>query len=93
MGTTDLGDVRNAADEQRLSKVLLGRKVIEIDRMNRMNLSYIDAVDPDGATAESRPPRRDYEGGDDRPPRRDHGGGRSGRPPRGRSGSRPPRRR
>jgi polyribonucleotide nucleotidyltransferase len=72
-------------------------KLIEIDRMNRMNLSYVDAVDPGpagGPSGDSRPPRRDYEGGgDDRPPRRDHGGGRSGRPPRGRSGSRPPRRR
>ena len=31
-------------------------KLVEIDRLGRINLSYIDAIDPDGAP--SRPPRR-----------------------------------
>ena len=36
-------------------------KILEIDRMGRVNLSYIDAIDPDGAPPiqEQRPPRRD----------------------------------
>jgi polyribonucleotide nucleotidyltransferase len=39
-------------------------KLVEIDRLGRINLSYIDAIDPDGAP--SRPPRRPSHG---RPPR------------------------
>jgi polyribonucleotide nucleotidyltransferase len=47
-------------------------KLMEIDKMGRLNLSYIDAIDPDGAPPpDSRPPR----GGYDRPPRRDGGHG------------------
>ncbi|MDR2767564.1 MAG: polyribonucleotide nucleotidyltransferase [Treponema sp.] len=47
-------------------------KLLEIDKMGRLNLSYIDAVDPDGA-----PPEGDYGGGGD------HRGDRShSRPPR-----------
>lgn len=58
-------------------------KLLEVDKMGRLNLSYIDAVDPDGAPAESaqrgdRPPRNDRYG--DRPPRNDRYGD---RPPRG----------
>ncbi len=37
-------------------------KIIEVDRMGRLNLSYIDAIDPDGESRrrpESRPPRPD----------------------------------
>jgi polyribonucleotide nucleotidyltransferase len=49
-------------------------KLMEIDKMGRLNLSYIDAIDPDGAPAyDPRPPRSSH----DRPPRRD-GGGRDG---------------
>ncbi|HUV08760.1 MAG TPA: S1 RNA-binding domain-containing protein, partial [Spirochaetia bacterium] len=33
-------------------------KIIEVDRLGRINLSYIDAIDPDGAPKESdRPPQ------------------------------------
>lgn len=39
-------------------------KLVEIDRLGRINLSYIDAIDPDGAP--SHPPRRPPQG---RPPR------------------------
>jgi polyribonucleotide nucleotidyltransferase len=61
-------------------------KLMEIDKMGRLNLSYIDAIDPDGSPAyeprhDSRPPR----GGYDRPPRRDGHGDRGG----GRGGDRP----
>lgn len=39
-------------------------KVIEIDRMGRINLSYIDAIDPDNDTGEYRqPPRNPNRGG------------------------------
>jgi len=38
-------------------------KLIEIDRMGRINLSYIDAIDPKGESGEKRNPR---------PPRRDN---------------------
>ena len=31
-------------------------KLIEIDRMGRLNLSYIDAIDPDGAAAQTEQP-------------------------------------
>jgi polyribonucleotide nucleotidyltransferase len=44
-------------------------KLIEIDRLGRINLSYIDAVDPDGAP--SRPHRRQPYGRDSRNSRRD----------------------
>jgi polyribonucleotide nucleotidyltransferase len=33
-------------------------KLLEIDKMGRLNLSYIDAIDPDGAPKEERSPRR-----------------------------------
>ncbi|GHV81473.1 polyribonucleotide nucleotidyltransferase [Spirochaetia bacterium] len=39
-------------------------KLLEIDRMGRLNLSYIDAIDPNGETPpdnnDRRPPRNDY---------------------------------
>jgi polyribonucleotide nucleotidyltransferase len=64
-------------------------KLVEIDRMGRLNLSYIDAIDPDGAP----------QGGGDRGdrdhhhhdrPRRDHRDrDRGDRGDRGRSGGRP----
>jgi polyribonucleotide nucleotidyltransferase len=41
-------------------------KLLEVDKMGRLNLSYIDAVDPDGAPEDSY--RRD-EHRRDRPPR------------------------
>jgi polyribonucleotide nucleotidyltransferase len=51
-------------------------KLLEIDKMGRLNLSYIDAIDPDGAPppSESRPyrqerPRYDRPRRDDRPRR------------------------
>jgi polyribonucleotide nucleotidyltransferase len=35
-------------------------KLLEVDKMGRLNLSYIDAIDPNGGgDEESRPPRRD----------------------------------
>jgi polyribonucleotide nucleotidyltransferase len=37
-------------------------KLLEIDKMGRLNLSYIDAIDPDGASDEPRPPRSDGSG-------------------------------
>jgi polyribonucleotide nucleotidyltransferase len=60
-------------------------KLLEVDKMGRLNLSYIDAIDPNGAPAEDQrpPPRRDG------PPRydrdrgdRDRGGGGRDRPRR-----------
>jgi polyribonucleotide nucleotidyltransferase len=49
-------------------------KLMEIDKMGRLNLSYIDAIDPDGAPpSDPHPPRS---GGYDRPPRRDNDRGR-----------------
>ncbi|MDR3334703.1 MAG: polyribonucleotide nucleotidyltransferase [Treponema sp.] len=56
-------------------------KLLEVDKMGRLNLSYIDAIDPDGAPAvdesrhssdDSHHSRRPREGGrgNDRPPRR-----------------------
>lgn len=44
-------------------------KLIEIDRMGRINLSYIDAIDPNGASETNSAPRQDRHG--PRPPRRD----------------------
>jgi polyribonucleotide nucleotidyltransferase len=46
-------------------------KLLEVDKMGRLNLSYIDAIDPDGAPAEDqqRDSRRDNRR-DSRPPRR-----------------------
>ena len=53
-------------------------KLTEIDKMGRLNLSYIDAIDPDGAPAEDATQSGGY-GGRDRDSRpRD--GGRDGRP-------------
>jgi polyribonucleotide nucleotidyltransferase len=61
-------------------------KLMEIDKMGRLNLSYIDAIDPDGAPPpDSHPPhsggydRPPRGGGYDRPPRRDGGYDRGGR--------------
>ncbi|MDR0639096.1 MAG: polyribonucleotide nucleotidyltransferase [Spirochaetaceae bacterium] len=56
-------------------------KLMEIDKMGRLNLSYIDAIDPNGVQAyeprhDSRPPRN---GGYDRPSRRDGHNDRGGR--------------
>jgi polyribonucleotide nucleotidyltransferase len=34
-------------------------KLLEVDKMGRLNLSYIDAIDPDGAPPEERGPRHD----------------------------------
>jgi polyribonucleotide nucleotidyltransferase len=33
-------------------------KLLEVDKMGRLNLSYIDAIDPDGAPSESERPMR-----------------------------------
>jgi polyribonucleotide nucleotidyltransferase len=39
-------------------------KLVEIDRMGRLNLSYIDAIDPDGVSEDQPPPpRRPSSGG------------------------------
>ena len=37
-------------------------KIIEVDRMGRLNLSYIDAIDPDGAHEQPRPQRPNQTG-------------------------------
>jgi polyribonucleotide nucleotidyltransferase len=44
-------------------------KLLEVDKMGRLNLSYIDAIDPDGAPAGERPAGERNAGGrhDDRP--------------------------
>ena len=56
-------------------------KLIEIDRMGRLNLSYIDAIDPDGERKAPQRPRDDR----DRPDRsRDDRGRRDNRSDRGR---------
>jgi polyribonucleotide nucleotidyltransferase len=47
-------------------------KLLEVDKMGRLNLSYIDAIDPDGAPAEDRG-RGENRGGGNR-----SGGGNSG---------------
>jgi polyribonucleotide nucleotidyltransferase len=44
-------------------------KLLEVDKMGRLNLSYIDAIDPDGAPAEEQRPS----GGGDRGGRDDRG--------------------
>jgi polyribonucleotide nucleotidyltransferase len=44
-------------------------KLLEIDKMGRLNLSYIDAIDPDGAVEEE--PRQGQGGQGPRPPRND----------------------
>ena len=36
-------------------------KLLEIDKMGRLNLSYIDAIDPDGSSPESSEPREPRE--------------------------------
>ena len=60
-------------------------KLLEIDRMGRLNLSYIDAIDPDGASSGGGGDSKDRRRHDDR-----HGGDRNSR---SRSSGRPPRRR
>ena len=49
-------------------------KLLEIDKMGRLNLSYIDAIDPDGAESvpEGGGERRDHGYGRDRDGRRDY---------------------
>jgi len=44
-------------------------KLVEIDKMGRLNLSYIDAIDPDGAPAENQGKRDE---GRDRPRRNEY---------------------
>ncbi|GHU80587.1 polyribonucleotide nucleotidyltransferase [Spirochaetia bacterium] len=44
-------------------------KLLEIDKMGRLNLSYIDAIDPSGTSEDSPPPRRDDRNRDERPRR------------------------
>jgi polyribonucleotide nucleotidyltransferase len=44
-------------------------KILEVDRMGRLNLSYIDAIDPDGSSPVSSQPRRPSSSGP-RGPRR-----------------------
>ncbi|MBT3273558.1 MAG: S1 RNA-binding domain-containing protein, partial [Spirochaetales bacterium] len=68
----------NAVDEVLKIGQEVKVKLIEIDRMGRMNLSYIDAIDPDGA-----PPISD----------RPQGGGDRGRNDRDRGPRRPDNRR
>ncbi|MCL2602231.1 MAG: polyribonucleotide nucleotidyltransferase, partial [Treponema sp.] len=52
-------------------------KLLEIDKMGRLNLSYIDAIDPDGAPPSGGDDRGGYGGGGDRRDRGDrYGGGR-----------------
>jgi polyribonucleotide nucleotidyltransferase len=51
-------------------------KLLEVDKMGRLNLSYIDAIDPDGAPAEDQ--RRDRGDSRDRGDGRDRGGNRNG---------------
>ncbi|GHV77069.1 polyribonucleotide nucleotidyltransferase [Spirochaetia bacterium] len=47
-------------------------KLLEVDKMGRLNLSYIDAIDPDGAPAEEPRSERRFDRGDgDRPRRND----------------------
>ena len=41
-------------------------KLLEIDRMGRLNLSYIDAIDPDGSPAPDESRQGSHEGGDQR---------------------------
>jgi polyribonucleotide nucleotidyltransferase len=41
-------------------------KLMEVDKMGRLNLSYIDAIDPDGAPAEDNRPRDDFRRDDSR---------------------------
>jgi polyribonucleotide nucleotidyltransferase len=42
-------------------------KLTEIDKLGRLNLSYIDAIDPDGASDEPESRQRDSSHGDDHP--------------------------
>jgi polyribonucleotide nucleotidyltransferase len=49
-------------------------KLLEVDKMGRLNLSYIDAIDPDGAPAEEQRPS-----GGDRGSSRDDRGSRDSR--------------
>ncbi|GMO43560.1 MAG: polyribonucleotide nucleotidyltransferase [Termitinemataceae bacterium] len=58
-------------------------KLMEVDKMGRLNLSYIDAIDPDGAPAEEtrsdRGERGEYRGERDRRPFNNRGGDRGRR--------------
>ena len=38
-------------------------KLLEIDKIGRLNLSYIDAIDPDGSSPVEQQPRRSYQDG------------------------------
>ncbi len=54
-------------------------KLVEIDKMGRINLSYIDAVDPDNEVPSAPSDRPHY------PQRREHSNRQGGRPPRNRN--------
>ena len=71
----------NAVDEVLKVGQEVPVKLIEIDRMGRLNLSYIDAIDPDGERKAPQRPRDDRPR-DDRP--RDDRGRRDNRSDRGR---------
>jgi polyribonucleotide nucleotidyltransferase len=49
-------------------------KLLEVDKMGRLNLSYIDAIDPDGAPAEEQRPSGGSNGGSNGGSRDDRGG-------------------
>ncbi len=70
----------NAVDEVLKVGQEVPVKLIEIDRMGRLNLSYIDAIDPDGERKAPQRPREDR-GQSDRP--RDDRGRRDNRSDRG----------
>ena len=53
-------------------------KLLEIDKMGRLNLSYIDAIDPDGSTEPSGGGYREYERGNRDGDRGQRDGGRGG---------------
>ncbi|MDR3325451.1 MAG: polyribonucleotide nucleotidyltransferase [Spirochaetaceae bacterium] len=78
--TENVGDILKEGQE-------IPVKLLEIDKMGRLNLSYIDAIDPDGAPPpEERRPREDRPRYGDRG---DRGGGDRGGRDRDRGGDRP----
>ncbi|MDR3342182.1 MAG: polyribonucleotide nucleotidyltransferase [Treponema sp.] len=56
-------------------------KLLEVDKMGRLNLSYIDAIDPGGETVQDEPRHTSDDGRHSRRPR-DGGGRGNDRPPR-----------